>query len=94
MMVIGIPVAKRISSAVTFCVLPGLMVPMLNAPGLARAIVSMSCVVRSGELARTRIILSNIATVEIGAKAVSGSNGMVLISDFDSAIPLDITNSV
>ena len=41
-MVIGMPVAKRISSAVTFCVLPGLMVPMLNAPGLARAIVSTS----------------------------------------------------
>ena len=78
----------------TFCVLPGLMVPMLNLAGLARAIVSMSCVVFSGESAFTRIMLSNIATVEIGAKAVTGSNGMVLISALLSAIPLDITNSV
>ena len=32
--------------------------------------------------------------VEIGVKAVTGSNGMVLSSDFDSAMPLDSTNSV
>ena len=36
-MVTGMPVAARNSSAVTFCVLPGLMVPMLNLPGSPRA---------------------------------------------------------
>ena len=32
--------------------------------------------------------------VEIGANAVTGSNGIDLSSDFDSAMPLENTNSV
>ena len=93
-MVTGMPVTERSSSAVTFWVLPGLMVPMLNFCGSARAVSSASLSVRIGESAFTSNSRSNSAMVETGVKAVTGSNGMVLSSDFDSAMPLENTNSV
>ena len=50
--------------------------------------------VRMAESAFTSSSRSNSAMFEIGVKAVTGSNGMLLSSDFDSAMPLDSTNSV
>ena len=78
----------------TFCVLPGLIVPMLNFSGAALAAASTSAMVRSGPSPLARIIRSKNATVEIGANAVTGSNGSVFITDRLIAIPLDSTNSV
>ncbi len=92
--VIGMPVVERTSSPVTFWVLPGLMVPMLNFCGSARAVASASFSVCRAESAFTSRRRSNRANVEIGANAVTGSNGMDFSSDFDSAMPLENTKSV
>jgi hypothetical protein len=51
MMVMFTPVAAFKSSADRFCVLPGLMVPTLNWPGLARAAAITSFIVRNGDCA-------------------------------------------
>ena len=92
--VILAPVADLRSSADRFCVLPGLIVPTLNRPGLARAAARTSVIVRRGESALVRINRSKNATVEIGAKSATGSNGMVLSSELLIAIPLESTNRV
>ena len=94
MMVMAMPVAERNNSPVTFWVLPGLMVPTLNFWGSRRAASSASLKLWIGELSLTSSSRSNSAIVEIGANAATGSNGMVFSSDFDSAIPLENTNSV
>ena len=93
-MVTGMAVVERNSSAVTFCVLPGLIVPMLNLAGSARARSSASLMVFIGASALTSSSRSNSAMTETGENAVTGSNGMVLSSDFDSAMPLESTNRV
>jgi hypothetical protein len=90
----GMPVAARSNSPVTFWVLPGLMVATLNFCGSTRAASSASLIVLIGESALTSSSRSNCAMVEIGANAVTGSNGMVFRSDFDSAMPLENTNRV
>jgi len=92
--VIGMPVVARSNSPVTFWVLPGLIVPTLNFCGSARAASSASFSVCMGESALTSSSRSNWAMVEIGANAVTGSNGIDLSSDFDSAMPLEKTNRV
>jgi hypothetical protein len=71
-----------------------LIVPTLNRPGLARAAASTSFIVSRRESALVRINRSKNATVEIGAKSATGSNGMLLSSDLLIAIPLDSTNNV
>src|SRR5262249_18045076 len=91
-MVMGTQVAERSNSPVTVCVEPGLMVPTLNFCGSIRAASSASFNVLIGESAFTSNNRSNCAMVEIGANAVTGSNGMDFKSDFDSAIPLEKTN--
>lgn len=78
----------------TFWVLPGLMVATLNLCGSTRAASSASFKVWIGESALTNSSRSNCAMVEIGANAVTGSNGIVFRSDFDSAMPLENTNNV
>ena len=78
----------------TFWVLPGLMVPTLNFCGSTRAVSSASFSLWMGKSAFTSSSKSNSAMVEIGENAVTGSNGIDLSSDFDSAIPLENTNSV
>ena len=93
-MVIGMLVTERKSSPVTFCVLPGLMVPTLNLLGSARAASSASFSVCHGESAFTSSSRSNSASVDTGVNAVTGSNGMVFSSDFDSAMPLENTKRV
>ena len=92
--IIGMPDVVRSSSPVTFWVLPGLMVPTLNFCGSARATSNACFSVRSGESALTSTNRSNCAMVEMGANAVTGSNGIDLSSDFDNAMPLEKTNKV
>ena len=93
-MTTSMPAVERNSSAERFCVLPGLMVPKLSLPGFDRAAASRSPSVWYFDSGPVTMTMSKYATSDTGAKSFTGSNGRLLNSDFEIAVPLVRTSSV
>ena len=93
-MVKSTPAVDFSSSADRFWLLPILIVPTLRLPGSLRAAAITSATERSGDCALVTRTKSKKATLETGAKSVTGSNGSFLNSGTLMAVPLVSSASV